>query len=313
VQSVLAGFATIAIIIALGVLLAHTRILDAQSQAMLARLSFYVASPALMVTVLGRAEVSLLFSSSLIASLGSVVVAATAAVVLARLVWRRSGSDTVIAVFCASYVNAGNLGLPIAAYVLGDASLIAPMLLAQLVVLQPLGLAVLDATVRVPDPDQSRGARLRRRLSQPFRNPLMVGSLVGLLLAVTQVELPRFVADPLVLVGGMAVPGMLIAYGISLRLGPRPGAGEPAVQVATLVALKLVVQPAVAYLLGRFVVGLDGLDLLAVTLIAGLPSAQNVFAIALRYRRAEILARDAIFISTVVSVPVLVLIAGLLG
>jgi len=110
-------------------------------------------------------------------------------------------------------------------------------------------------------------------------------------------------------VGGMAVPGALIAYGISLRLGPRPGAGEPAVQVGTLVALKLVLQPTVAYLLGRFVVGLDGRDLLAVTVVAALPTAQNVFTNALRYRRGELLARDAIFVSTVLSIPVLVLIA----
>ena len=313
VQSVLAGFATITIIIALGALLAHTRILDVESQGMLARLAFFVASPALMVTVLGRADVSQLFSANLVASLGSVVVTASVAVVLARLVWRRSASDTVIATFCASYVNAGNLGLPIAAYVLGDVSLIAPMLLTQLVVLQPLGLAVLDSTVHVPDPNQTRARRLGRRLGQPFRNPLMIGSLVGLILSVTQVRLPRFVEDPLSLVGGMAVPGMLIAYGISLRLGPRPGAGEPPLQVGTLVALKLVLQPGLAYLLGRFAVGLEGLDLLAVTVVAGLPTAQNVFTHALRYRRAEILARDVIFVATVVSVPVLVVIAGLLG
>jgi len=313
VQNVLSGFATIAIVIALGALLAHTRILDVESQGMLARLSFFVASPALMVTVLGRTDVSQLFSANLLASLGSVAVTATLAIVLARLVWRRSASDTVIGTFCASYVNAGNLGLPIAAYVLGDVSLIAPMLLAQLLVLQPLGLAVLDSTVQVVDPNQTRARRLRRRLGQPFRNPLMLGSLVGLLLSVTRVRLPRIIEDPLILVGGMAVPGMLIAYGISLRLGPRPGAGEPAVQVGTLVALKLGLQPAVAYLLGRFAVGLDGLDLLAVTVVAGLPTAQNVFTHALRYQRAEILARDSIFLSTVLSVPTLVLIATVLG
>ena len=45
----------------------------------------------------------------------------------------------------------------------------------------------------------------------------------------------------------MAVPAMLIAYGVSLRLGPRPGAGEPAGQIATIVTLKLLVQPLVAY------------------------------------------------------------------
>lgn len=313
VQDVLAGFTTIAVVIAVGFLLAHTRILDVESQGMLARLAFYVASPALMVTVLGRTDVSQLFSANLVASLGSVLVTATAAVLLARLVWRRTASDTVIATFSASYVNAGNLGLPIAAYVLGDVSLIAPMLLAQLMVLQPLGLAVLDSTVHVADPAQSRGRRLLGRIAQPLRNPLMLGSLAGLLLSVTGLTLPRVVLDPLTLIGGMAVPGMLIAYGISLRLGPRPGAGEPAVQIGTLVALKLLMQPVVAYLIGRFAVGLDGLDLLAVTVVAALPTAQNVFTHAVRYRRAEILARDSIFISTLLSVPVLVVIAAVLG
>jgi malonate transporter and related proteins len=313
VQSVLAGFATISIIIALGALLAHTRILDGDSQRMLARLAFYVASPALMVTVLGGTDVSQLLSANLVASLGGVVVTAAVAIALTRLAWRRSASDTVIATFSACYVNAGNLGLPIAAYVLGDAALIAPMLLAQLVLLQPLGLAVLDSTVQAVDADQTRTGRVLRRLSQPFRNPLMIGSIVGLLLSVTQLSLPRFVEDPLTLVGGMAVPAMLIAYGVALRLGPRPGAGEPALQVGTLVALKLVLQPTVAYLLGRFVVGLRGVDLLAVTVVAALPTAQNVFTHAVRYGRGEILARDAIFISTALSVPVLVVIAGLLG
>ena len=312
-QDVLAGFTTIAVVIAVGFLLAHTRILDVDSQGMLARLAFYVASPALMVTVLGRTDVSQLFSANLVASLGSVLVTATVAVLLARLVWRRTASDTVIATFSASYVNAGNLGLPIAAYVLGDVSLIAPMLLAQLMVLQPLGLAVLDSTVHVADPDQSRGRRLLGRIGQPLRNPLMLGSLAGLLLSVSGLTLPRVVLDPLTLIGGMAVPAMLIAYGISLRLGPRPGSGEPAVQIGTIVALKLVLQPAVAYLIGRFAVGLDGLDLLAVTVVAALPTAQNVFTHAVRYRRAEILARDSIFISTLLSVPVLLVIAGVLG
>ena len=179
VQGVLAGFTTLGLIIGLGALLAHLQVLDAASQRMLARLAFYVASPALMVTVLGRTEVSQLFSANLVASLGGVAVSAATYLVLARLVWHRSASDTVIGTFAASYVNAGNLGLPIAAYVLGDASLIAPMLLAQLVVLQPLGLAVLDATVT--DPSQTRGGRWRRSSTQPFRNPLMVGSLLGLL------------------------------------------------------------------------------------------------------------------------------------
>lgn len=312
-QGVLAGFATIGLIIGLGFLLAHVKILDATAQLVLTRTAFYVASPALMVTVLGGTDVHQLLSANLLASVGSVAVSATIAVVVARLVWRRSGGETVIAAFCAAYVNAGNLGLPIAAYALGDAALIAPMLLTQLLLLQPTGLAVLDGLTQTPRPELSRGRLLLARLGAPLRNPLAVGSLVGLLLALTDIKLPLAINAPLTLVAGMAVPGMLLAYGISLRLGPGLGAGEPPGQVATLVGLKLVVQPLAAYLLGAYALGLRGHDLLAVTVIAALPSAQNVFTFAMRYDRGVILARDTIFVATLLSVPVILAITWLLS
>jgi predicted permease len=313
VQGVLAGFATIGIIIGLGFLLAQLRILDATALGVLTRVAFYVASPALMITVLGGTDAHRLLSANLVASLGSVAVAATIAVLVARLLWRREAGDTVIATFCSAYVNAGNLGLPIAAYALGDAAFIAPMLLAQLVVLQPSGLAVLDAIIYVPSPGISRGRLLLIRLSQPLRNPLALGSLIGLVLALTGFKLPLIINAPLTLVGGIAVPAMLLAYGISLRLGPRPGSGEPPIQIATLVSIKLVVQPIAAYLIGAYALGLVGRDLLAVTVIAALPTAQNVFTFAMRYDRGVILARDMIFVATLLSVPAILIITWLLA
>ena len=312
-QGVLAGFATIGIIIGLGFLLAQLKILDATAQGVLTRIAYYVASPALMVTVLGNTDVQRLLSANLIASLASVAVAATIAVLLARLVWKRDGGDTVIAAFCSAYVNAGNLGLPIAAYALGDAALVAPMLLAQLLVLQPSGLAVLDGITHIPTPGISRRRLLLIRLARPLRNPLAVGSLVGLALALTGIKLPVAINAPLTLIGGIAVPCMLLAYGTSLRIGPRPGAGEPPIQVGALVLLKLVVQPIAAYLIGAYAVGLAGHDLLAVTVIAALPTAQNVFTLAMRYERGVILARDTIFVATLLSVPVILAITWLLA
>ena len=312
-QGVLAGFATIGIIIGLGFLLAQLKVLDATAQGVLTRIAYYVASPALMVTVLGGTDVHRLLSANLIASLASVAVSATIAVLLARLIWKREAGETVIAAFCSAYVNAGNLGLPIAAYALGDAALVAPMLLAQLLVLQPAGLAVLDSITHIPSPGISRRRLLLIRLTRPLRNPLAMGSLVGLMLALTGIKLPALINVPLTLVGGIAVPSMLLAYGISLRLGPRPGAGEPPSQVGTLVLLKLVIQPIAAYLIGAYAVGLDGRDLLAVTVIAALPTAQNVFTLAMRYERGVILARDTIFVATLLSVPVILGITWLLA
>lgn len=300
------GFATIVALIALGAVLAQLGVVDAAGQRTLSTLAFLVASPALLLTVLEDSDVGAVFSDNLVAMAGAVVVSATPAVA-AGVVRRRGVGVTVVGALCSSYQNAGNLGLPIAAYVLGDPALVAPVLLLQLLFLQPLALTLLDVDA------STERLHLARILSRPVRNPITIGSLIGLLLAVTGTDLPSAVQDPLELVGGMAVPAMLLAYGVSLRLGPLPGRGVPAGELALAVVLKMVVQPVAAYALARFALGLDGDALLAVTVLSALPTAQNVFIIASRYDRATLLARDAIFVSTIASVPVVVAITALVA
>ena len=97
---------------------------------------------------------------------------------------------------------------------------------------------------------------------------------------------------------------MLLAYGVSLRLGPKPGHGTSAVEIGYITVLKLVVQPFTAYVVARFALGLDDTALLAVTVLAALPTAQNIFVHATRYGHGEVVARDSIFVTTVLSVPV---------
>lgn len=305
-QAVLEGFATIGTVIALGFLLAHLHVLDRSAQVLLSRLAFFVASPALMVTVLGSTDVAGVLSRALAASACGVAVAGGGYLVLARTVWHKSTGDTVIGVLSSAYVNAANLGIPISAYVLGDASLVAPMLLMQLVVLQPAALAVLDGT------RGGSGFTWSALVRRPLTNPLTVGSLLGVLISVTGVHLPPAVDDPLRLVGGMAVPGMLIAYGVSLRLGPLPGAGPGLAEIGAITALKLVAQPLAAYVAARFALGLDGAALLAVTVTAALPTAQNIFVHATRYDQSVLVARDAIFVTTVLCVPTIAVITLLL-
>ncbi|WP_377325703.1 AEC family transporter [Pimelobacter simplex] len=303
---VLEGFATIAVVIALGALLADRGIVDAHGQRSLSLASFYLASPALLVTVLADSDPSRVLSGPLVATAAGVVVSAGLMVVIARV--RRLDSGTaVVASLCSAYVNAGNLGLPIAAYALGDAALVVPALLMQLLVLQPLALTVLDVVTSPQRPS------IGKILSRPVTNPLTIASFAGLLLATTDTALPHPVQAPLELVGGMAVPAMLIAYGVALRLGPLPGRGVTPRALATVTSLKMVVQPVAAYVVGRFGVGLEGHDLFAVTLLSALPTAQNVFVVAMRYDRAVLLARDAIFVSTLASAPVAVGIAALLA
>lgn len=304
-SGVFAGFATIAVLIGLGIVLAHVGMIDANGQRTLATLAFFVASPALLVTVLEDTDVSAVFSGNLLASAAAVAVVGVVSVV-ASVARGDDLAHGVVAAMTSGYVNAGNLGIPIAAYVLGDAALVAPTLLLQLLVLQPLALTLLDVAVLPSRPS------IAAILLRPLKNPITVGSAIGLALALADLTLPTAIHDPLELVAGMSVPSMLLAYGVALRLGPLPGRGVPVAELTSVVVLKMAVQPIAAYTVGRLV-GLDEHGLLAVTVLAALPTAQNVFIMASRYNRATLLARDAIFVSTLCSVPVITVIAALLA
>lgn len=304
---VLQGFATITAVVALGWALAHFGVLGQSGQLFLSRLAFFVASPALLLVVMSRTPLSNVLSANLAASAGSVVVTVAAYLLIARLRWRPPLGEAVIGSLCAAYVNAGNLGIPIALYVLGDVSLIAPTLLLQLLVITPISLALLDAESLGERPTLARGLR---RVS---RNPITLAALGGVVLSViagfVDAGVLQQVLLPVEIVGNMAVPAMLIAFGISLRRGPRPGGGGSLPHVATVVTLKLAFQPLVAVAIGYAVLGLRGHGLFVAAVTGALPTAQNVFTYANTYRRAVYLARDAIFVSTILSVPAILLIA----
>lgn len=297
--AVLQGFATIGGVAFVGWLLAHLKVLDESASVSLSKLAFYVASPCLLLTVMQRTPLSVVLSANLWTAAAGAVGAMALFTLLAWRLWPgRSLGDSVIGCLCAGYVNGGNLGLPIALYVLGDVAWVAPTLLLQLLVLTPIALALLDADALGQRPT------LWRSLQRMSTNPITLGALSGLLLAIFDLNLPRFVAAPVDIIGAMAVPSMLIAYGIALRLGPLPAAGESAGQVWTLVTVKLAAQPLLAWGFGA-AFGLSGPALFAVVVLAALPTAQNVFTYAVRYDRSRTLTRDAIFISTFASVPVI--------
>ncbi|GIF71893.1 AEC family transporter [Asanoa siamensis] len=303
-RAVLTGFAGIWLVTLAGYLAGRLGILGPDATALLARLVFYLAAPALLFSTLATSSLDKVFTPALAVFVLSTVVAAGLYVGLSLRA--RPAPEVTIGALCASYVNAGNLGLPIAAYVLGDASLIVPVLLFQLLVATPTALAVLDVTAA-----GHRPAPLRL-LSAPLRNPISVACLCGLLVAASGWRLPPEVLRPFELVGGAAVPLALLALGLALR-GSRPFAGGPdAGQRYLAVALKVVVQPTVAWAIGRFVFGLDGHALLSAVVLSALPSAQNLFVYATRYGRATGLARDAIVLSTLAAVPVLIVVAALL-
>lgn len=305
--AVFEGFAVIACVIFVGFLLGRSGVLGPTGQQVIAKVVFYAATPALLFITVSSTNLGLIFNTALLATGGSALVVGLLIFVLTKWLRKRSTGEAMFSAWAVSYVNIGNLGIPIAAYVLKDVGYVAPVLLFQLLLLAPIGMAVLDsAGKKTKTPWYST-------ILQILRNPILIGAAAGVAASATGFELPRFVFEPVDMIGAIAVPGALLAFGISLKDGWSLPAAGTRTQLTLITVTKLLLQPVLAWVIGGPLLGYSGVDLLAIVVTSALPTAQNVYIYSMQYRQSEAMIRDAVFITTILAVPVLVIIAALLG
>ncbi|MGB2719673.1 MAG: AEC family transporter [Rhodococcus sp. (in: high G+C Gram-positive bacteria)] len=300
---VLEGFTVIFVVIALGYLLAHLKALGEHGQFVLSRLVFFVATPALLFVTLANSDLSVILSPVLAVAGSTALLVGAIYFVIAKLALKRTVPDATVGALASSYVNAANLGIPIAVFVLGDANFVAPLLLFQIMIYTPIAVTILDISTKVDK------VSLLETVTTPFRNPIVLAGAAGLVLSITGFELPEALMQPFELVGNASVPGALLAFGLSLYGARVLQKGmSPRRDVALATVFKMALQPLLGYLMAKFVFGLEGHDLFAIVVVSALPTAQNVFVFASRYQRGVVLARDTAFVTTLVSIPVIALV-----
>jgi predicted permease len=272
------------------------------SEAVLGRLVYSVMTPCLLFTGVAAADLRVLLSEPLIVS----TAAAAGCFGLHLLIVRGRDSGTrIVGALAAGYTNANYIGIPVATYVLGDPALVVPIVVLQLLIVTPIALTLLEIAT-------TGHASVRSTVTAPLRNPLIVAVLLGVVASATGLRLPAVLAHPIATIGSAAVPVVLIAFGMSLSGRRVLAAGPDRIATIAAVALKTAGMPALAFLLAG-TLGLTRDATYAVTVLAALPTAQNIFLYAQRFQTGLTLARDAIFLSTIVCVPVLLLIAVLLA
>lgn len=306
-SGVLEGFTVIFIVIAVGYVLARFEVLGEHGQFVLSRLVFFVATPALLFVTLATSDLSVILSPTLVVAGVTALLVGTLYFLIAKFVLKRAVPEATVGGLASSYVNAANLGIPIAVFVLGDANFVAPLLLFQIMIYSPLALTILDLSTT------GTKASVRTIVVTPFKNPIVLAGAAGLALSITGIELPEAVMQPFDLIGGASVPGALLAFGLSLH-GTRvlQKGISPRRDVALAATFKMLLMPGLGFLMA-WAMGLEGHELFAITVISSLPTAQNVFVFANRYNRGVVMARDTAFVTTIISIPVIALVTALLA
>jgi len=204
--------------------------------------------------------------------------------------------------FALMFGNVGFIGYPIVGAIFGHEAVFYAAILNVVNTL-----SVFTAGVMLVNGERQRMAFQSKIL---VSTPMISAYLAILIVALGIDNIPSVISLPITMIGGITVPGALLIIGSSMsRLSWRMMLGSGVVYVTT--AFRLLILPLLLYVIFR-TMGFDSLVVNINTLVIAMPVATYGTILCLRYGRDTALITEITFISTLLSVLTIPLVAQLL-
>jgi len=224
------------------------------------------------------------------------------------LVNRGNVPEATIEGLVGSYANIGYMAPALTVVAFGPAAAAPTALIfsfdtALLFALVPLMMA-LGGTARTNGTSMARA--IVRRV---FLHPFILATIAGLAVAAVGLPLPGPIDAVLSFLRSAAAPVALFSVGAGLALR---SPGRVTLEMPVLLVVKLVIHPLIVYLLLSWIGGFDRVWVYAAVLMAALPPAANVLALAHRYATYEARATAGVFYGTAASMVTVTIVLVLL-
>lgn len=288
--------------VAVGWLLVRSGLAEPADAGPLLTVFLWVCAPAILIVTLAGEDLADLLEGRLL--LGTVVGFAVVYVVVFLVSRRRRDvAESAFAALAASAFNAVALGLPVMIALFGTPGTV-PAVVATVVFLALL----IPATLALASGgDEGGGAAFGRALMATVKNPIVIATIIGLVLAALDVTLSVVVDQSLTTLGNATVVTALVSLGMSVDFGDiRSGGAE----MLLISGVRMIVAPAFALALA-LTLGSDDVRAAAFVILFAQPTAKTVFALAEQTGVYEKQAAGVVAlttISTAVLLPVWILI-----
>lgn len=299
-------------LILIGFVIVKTGYFAEGNQKGLSDFAFLIAIPVMLFRTISIAEPSTDNPWKILgAYFGAVLAIWILATAITRLVLRRPMADAASIAMTSTYGNIVMLGIPLALAAFGPAAA-APL---AVIVGVNTPMLWLTGTLHVQAAEQSGSGRpvgtLVKSLAYDLiRNPLIIAMLSGGLWRLTGLGLTPALDKTLLMLGAAGVPCGLIALGGSLTQFKIKG---QAPTLTTVIILKLLAMPLIAWVLAARVFQLSPIATGVVVLFAAMPSGANAYLFANRYGRVVNSASGAVALGTFLAAGTVAYLISVLG
>lgn len=297
-------------LIAIGWIAARYSLLDSSAGRGLTEFAFKFGMPALLCRTVATARFDDVSPVHVwIAFYAAAAMTWGLAALATRLVLARPDADGPAIAMSSVFGNTAMLGIPLALATFGPAAA-APIALVLSLHAPLLWLAGMFHSAAVSPVRQGTATDMLIALAGEFaRNAIVIGIALGALWRLTGLELPQTADRILELLAQAGVPASLVALGLTLASFEVKG---QAPTLALITGLKLVVMPALAWVVGAKLVGLSGVTLGVIVILAAVPTGANAFLFATREGRAVNSASGAVALGSVLAAATTAVLIGLI-
>jgi len=286
-------------LIAVGYMSARVGYLSETAQKGLNEFTFNLAMPALLFRTIASTGAVLEAPVRLwLAYFGTVALLWVAATLATRLLLRRPATDSAAIAMTTVYGNVVMIGIPLCFALLGDkaAAPLAVILSIHTPILWFAG--ILHHQWSASDAGRHPLTVAGELLSALARNPLIIAILAGGLWRMTGLGITPSLDNVLKLLGQAGIPCALVVLGASLvRFAIKGQTGT----LSTLLVLKLVVMPAVAWLIAVHWLALPHAAATVAVIFAATPAGANAYLFAERMGRVVNSTSGAVALGTLIS------------
>ena len=263
-----------------GFICGYFGVFDRMATDNLNRFAVYLALPSLMFAAMSKISPDQVRQFGFVGAFcGGFSVTFAVAFAISRARGRRVANASIEGLD-AGYSNVGFMGIPMCLLVFGPesapASIIATLFTACVLFL--FAVVVVEIDLQKESSFWSTGARVAWAL---LTSPLLIAPVAGLCIGLSGLKVPAPFASFTTLLGGAASPAALVCIG--LFLAQERVVSHDAVSIGILVALKLILQPAVTALLAFYVFSMPQLWSHSAVILSALPIGSGPFTIAKLY------------------------------
>jgi malonate transporter and related proteins len=263
-----------------GYLAGRWRILGGEATGALNAFVSYFALPVLFFGTLARTPVAAVLDPQLMLGFGVAVIATFAiGMLMTRLLSRGGLAAMSLQAIAASWGNVGYMGVPLCIAAFGEQGLPPAMLtvIVTAIVSMVFGVMLIELEVAAGH------GPVRTFLRAAFnvaRNPLPLSIALGIAYSGSGLSLPVPVEKWIDLLGAAAAPCALFAIGLFLS---DKSVKSGLLEAGAMTVIKLLLQPALAFLILPFFVDLNSVAGKVAMLMAALPTAANAFVLARQF------------------------------